>query len=117
MRVTFAFEEGSPPLAIRVGPWYPSGMDTLDETTIRTALSDLEGWESTGDAIRREVTFDGFRDAIDFIVRVADLADDADHHPELRNVYNRVEVELTSHDAGGVTQRDLDLAAAIDGVV
>ncbi len=92
-------------------------MGTLDETTVRTALADLDGWESTGDAIRRELTFDGFRDAIDFIVRIADLADEADHHPELRNVYNNVEVVLTSHDAGGITQRDLDLAAAIDGAV
>lgn len=92
-------------------------MDTLDATTIRTALADLDGWELDGDAIRRELTFDGFRDAIDFIVRIADLADEANHHPELTNVYNRVEVVLTSHDAGGVTQRDLDLAAAIDGAV
>ena len=93
------------------------GMDTLDDTTIRTALADLDGWESTGDAIRRAWKFDGFRDAIDFIVRLADLADEADHHPELKNVYNTVEVVLTSHDAGGITQRDLDLASAIDGVV
>lgn len=93
------------------------GMDTLDETTVRTALADLDGWESTGDAIRRDLKFDGFRDAIDFIVRIADLADEANHHPELKNVYNSVEVVLTSHDAGGITQRDLDLAAAIDGAV
>lgn len=92
-------------------------MGTLDETTVRAALADLDGWESTGDAIRRELKFDGFRDAIDFIVRIADLADEADHHPELKNVYNNVEVVLTSHDAGGITQRDLDLAAAIDGAV
>ncbi len=92
-------------------------MDTLDETTVRTALADLDGWESTGESIRRDLKFDGFRDAIDFIVRVADLADEANHHPELKNVYNNVEVVLTSHDAGGITQRDLDLAAAIDGAV
>lgn len=92
-------------------------MDTLDTTTIRTALADLDGWQLDDDAIRRELTFDGFRDAIDFIVRIADLADEANHHPELTNVYNRVEVVLTSHDVGGVTQRDLDLAAAIDGAV
>ncbi len=92
-------------------------MDTLDANTIRTALDDLDGWERDGDVIRREFRFDGFRDAIDFIVRLADLADEADHHPELTNVYNRVTVELTTHDAGGITQKDLDLAAAIQGVV
>lgn len=91
-------------------------MDTLDATTIDTALADLDGWTREGDAIRREYRFDGFRDAIDFIVRLADLADEANHHPELTNVYNRVTVELTTHDAGGITQKDLDLAKAIEGV-
>jgi len=90
-------------------------MDTLDATTIDAALADLDGWTRDGDAIRREYRFDGFRDAIDFIVRLADLADEANHHPELTNVYNRVTVELTTHDAGGITQKDLDLARAIEG--
>lgn len=93
------------------------GMNTLHDDTIRTALEDLDGWELTGDRIRRELTFPGFREAIDFIVRVADLAEAADHHPELHNVYADVTIELTSHDAGGVTERDISLARAIDEVV
>lgn len=92
-------------------------MDTLDQTTIRSALAELEGWELDGATIRREFQFDSFRAAIDFIVRVADLADAANHHPELTNVYSTVVVVLTSHDAGGVTQRDLNLATAIEAVV
>ncbi len=92
-------------------------MNTLHEDTVRTALEDLDGWELAGDRIRRELSFPGFREAIDFIVRVADLADAADHHPELHNVYANVTIELTSHDAGGITQRDIALARAIDDVV
>jgi 4a-hydroxytetrahydrobiopterin dehydratase len=92
-------------------------METLDDLTIDRALQDLDGWQRDGDAIVRQLRFDSFRDAIDFIVRVADAADAADHHPELTNVYWNVGVRLTTHDAGGVTQRDLDLASAIDAVV
>jgi len=91
-------------------------MSTLDHDAVRARLTELHGWELEGDAIRREFTFDGFRGAIDFINRVADLADEADHHPELTNVYATVTIVLTTHDAGGVTEKDLALAAAIDQV-
>ena len=99
------------------GPWYHSGMDTLDINVIRAALADLDGWQFDGEAIRRDLRFDDFRAAIAFINRVADLADEANHHPELTNVYSRVGIALTTHDAGGVTDKDLALARAIDGVV
>jgi 4a-hydroxytetrahydrobiopterin dehydratase len=92
-------------------------MDTLDTDRIRAALDELDGWQLDQDRLVRELRFDSFRDAIAFINRVADLADAANHHPELTNVYSRVTVVLTTHDAGGVTQKDLDLARAIDGVV
>lgn len=92
-------------------------MSTLDTDTVRASLAELDGWELDGNRIRRHLTFDGFREAIDFIDRVADLAEAADHHPELTNVYADVTVVLTSHDAGGVTDRDLALAREIDGVV
>jgi 4a-hydroxytetrahydrobiopterin dehydratase len=91
-------------------------MDTLDDPTIDRELASLDGWQRDGDAIVRELRFDGFREAIGFINRVADLADAAGHHPELTNVYSRVTVRLTTHDAGGITRKDIDLARAIDGV-
>lgn len=91
-------------------------MDPLDDPTIDRELASLDGWQRDGDAIVRELRFDGFREAIDFINRVADLADAADHHPELTNVYSQVTVRLTTHDAGGITRKDVDLARAIDGV-
>ncbi|MCC5949597.1 MAG: 4a-hydroxytetrahydrobiopterin dehydratase [Nitriliruptoraceae bacterium] len=92
-------------------------MNTLDDDTIRTALEDLEGWERRDQAIHRSFSFDGFREAIAFINRVADLADAADHHPELANVYASVDITLTTHDAGGITQKDVALARAINDVV
>ena len=92
-------------------------MELLDDTAIAAALADLDGWERDGDALVRALRFPSFLDAIAFIVRVADVAEAADHHPELTNVYWNVSVRLTTHDAGGITARDVDLARAIDGVV
>ncbi len=92
-------------------------MAVLDNDTITTALEGLPGWELHGDAIRREFTFDGFLDAVAFITRLAPLAEEANHHPELTNVYATVTVVLTTHDEGGITQKDLDLAGAINAVV
>ena len=92
-------------------------MDTLSTDELHEALQRLDGWEPEGDAIRRDLEFDSFPEAIAFVNRVASLAQAMNHHPELRNVYSRVTVVLTSHDAGGVTGRDLELAERIDGVV
>jgi 4a-hydroxytetrahydrobiopterin dehydratase len=97
--------------------WYPSGMDIIDTDSIDRALRDLDGWRREGDTIVRELRFPSFMDAIRFIDRVAVVAEAADHHPELTNVYWNVSVRLTTHDAGGVTERDLALARAIDAVV
>jgi len=68
------------------------------------------------DAIRREFRFRDFNEAWGFMARVALLAEAQDHHPEWSNVYNRVEILLTTHDAGGLSERDLRLARAIDGL-
>ena len=92
-------------------------MSTLENDQIQAALNDLDGWRLDGDRIRRELSFDTFPDAIAFINRVADLADEANHHPELRNSYTSVEVVLTTHSDGGVTEKDLELAGKIDAVV
>jgi 4a-hydroxytetrahydrobiopterin dehydratase len=92
-------------------------MDILDDATIDTELQALDGWQREGDAIVRQLRLPSFRAAIDLIVRIADVADAVDHHPELTNVYWDLGIRLTTHDAGGVTRRDLDLAGAIDAVV
>jgi 4a-hydroxytetrahydrobiopterin dehydratase len=97
--------------------WYPCRMDILGAEEIDRALAGLDGWRRDGAAIVRDLRFPSFMDAIRFIDRVAVVAEEADHHPELTNVYWNVGVRLTTHDAGGVTERDLALARAIDKVV
>lgn len=103
--------------AVSAVDWYPCRMDIIDDPTIDAALGGLSGWRREGEAILRDLRFPTFMDAIRFIGRVAVLAEEADHHPELTNVYWNVGIRLTTHDAGGVTQRDLALARAIDAVV
>ena len=82
-------------------------------------LAELRHWALTreGKAIARSFRFADFNEAFGFMTRVALLADKADHHPEWSNVYNRVEIELTTHDAGGLSERDLDMARAIDALL
>jgi 4a-hydroxytetrahydrobiopterin dehydratase len=92
-------------------------MEPLDDESIRTALAGLKGWTYDGTAIRRELRLPDFRSAIDLIVRIAGLAESADHHPELHNVHSRLTVALSTHEAGGVTDLDLDLARAIEALV
>ena len=88
-----------------------------DRIDVAEALKALPLWRAhEGDrpAITRSLTFTDFNAAFGFMTRVALLADKVDHHPEWSNVYNRVEVLLTTHDAGGVTNRDVDMARFID---
>jgi 4a-hydroxytetrahydrobiopterin dehydratase len=97
--------------------WYDGGMETLSDDQIRTALADdLPGWKLDGGAIHRRYQLDSFTDAIAFITRVAAKAEAANHHPDLHNSYRTVEVSLTSHDAGGVTDKDLALAREIAAI-
>ena len=83
------------------------------------ALAQLSEWALRDDrlAIERKLTFSDFGEAFGFMARVAIAADKADHHPEWFNVYNRVEITLTTHDAGGLSKRDVALAQAIDAMV
>ena len=80
------------------------------------AVKSLTGWSPAPnrDAIRKRFEFPDFKSAWAFMTRVAEFADRTDHHPEWTNVYNRVEVELTTHDAGGVTELDVQLALFMD---
>jgi 4a-hydroxytetrahydrobiopterin dehydratase len=88
---------------------------TIDD--LKTALKRLPDWELAREreAIRRRFTFVDFDAAFAFMTRAALMAAKLDNHPEWSNVYNRVDVTLATHDAGGVTQKDIDLAAAMDG--
>ena len=89
----------------------------IEQLDMEQALAGLPAWSAhPGDrpAIARRLEFADFNAAFGFMTRVALRADKVDHHPEWFNVYNRVEVVLTTHDAGGVTQRDVDMARFID---
>lgn len=91
-------------------------MHKLDERARKAALTALSGWTLAPgrDAIVKSFRFKNFSAAFGFMTRVALLAEKMDHHPEWFNVYNRVEVTLSTHDAGGLTQNDIDMAIAMD---
>lgn len=91
----------------------------LTEAERSAALAQLSGWSLAreGKAIARTFTFADFSEAFGFMTRAALLAEQADHHPEWFNVYNRVEVTLTTHDAGGLSTRDVAMAKAMDALV
>lgn len=85
----------------------------LTDADIATALGGLPGWERQGDEIMRTFECASFPDAVAFVVRVGFFAEAADHHPDLDVRWRKVRVALTTHDAGGLTQLDVDLAAQI----
>ena len=89
----------------------------LNQADIETLLAEVPGWtlREDGKAITRTLKFADFNEAFGFMARVALYADKHDHHPEWFNVYNRVEITLTTHDAGGLSARDADMARAIAG--
>lgn len=88
-------------------------MSLLPDGEVDARLRALPGWTREGRRIRRTFTFDGFKEAITFVNRVAELAERQDHHPDILVEYRKVTLTLTSHDAGGLTARDLRLAEAI----
>lgn len=88
----------------------------LSAEQVQQRLTDSP-WSGDTNAIKRELEFDDFLAAIAFINALAPHAEELDHHPELFNVYNRVEITLTTHDADGVTPLDFELASRIDALV
>ncbi len=91
-------------------------MSTFTDAQIEEALDSLPGWSQEGEAIVRTYEFADFRAALDFMNRAAGPIEEMDHHPEWTNVYNRVDIKLSSHDVGGVTGRDVQLARVLDRV-
>jgi 4a-hydroxytetrahydrobiopterin dehydratase len=94
-------------------------IEALDEAERNDALDGLPDWDydEARDAISRRFTFADFSAAFAFMTRVALLAEKVDHHPEWSNVWNRVDIMLTTHDAGGLSHRDIAMAEAIDALV
>lgn len=89
----------------------------LSEDVIQAALAELNGWRFEQHAIHREYTFATFTEAMGFVTEMAFACEKANHHPELFNVYNKIQIRLTTHDAGNqVTDKDLNLARAIESI-
>ena len=86
----------------------------LSDLEIRRALSTLPGWSRKGEALTKTYSFARFADGIRFVNQVAQLADSMNHHPDIDVRYTNITFSLSSHDAGGITQRDLDLAKGIE---
>lgn len=86
------------------------------EQQVDEAVASLDGWTAEGNALARTFTFPDHIAAMGFVVRVAMAAEAMDHHPDLRIVYSKVEIRLSSHDAGGVTERDVRLAQKINAL-
>jgi 4a-hydroxytetrahydrobiopterin dehydratase len=91
-------------------------MKKLDPAARESALKELSGWHDVPgrDAIQRSFAFADFNEAFAFMTRVALLAEKMDHHPEWSNIYNKVDVTLSTHDAGGVTEKDIAMATAME---
>jgi 4a-hydroxytetrahydrobiopterin dehydratase len=89
-------------------------MAKLQEREIREALAALPGWELTEEGLRKKFEFAGFPEAVKFVDRLVEPAEAAQHHPNIAIVYRWVTLILTTHDEGGVTQKDLDLARVIE---
>ena len=91
--------------------------EPLSNDAIQAALADLPGWSFADDKLTRTYKLADFREALAFIVRIGLEAETANHHPELFNVYSTVTIALNTHDAGSkVTQKDVELARAIEGI-
>jgi 4a-hydroxytetrahydrobiopterin dehydratase len=94
-------------------------IEALSEAERAEALDGLPDWDydEGRDAISRSIVFTDFAEAFGFMAQVAVIAERMNHHPEWTNVWNRVEVLLTTHDAGGLSSRDIELAEAIDAIL
>ena len=89
----------------------------LTKEQIHQSLANLNGWEWSEDKVKKSFQFAGFREAMGFILQISYEAEAADHHPEIFNCYNRVEIALNTHDAGGkVTEKDIKLARLVERI-
>lgn len=92
-------------------------MTHLSDHDVDVAAASLDGWHRLSGALRRSVKFDSFLDGIDAVQRVAELAERADHHPDIDIRWRTVTFALVTHSEGGITEKDLKLAREIDGVI
>ena len=92
-------------------------MKKLTEEEIYKKLEILQGWEYNDNAIHTSFEFEDFKEAFSAMVRIAFEAEAQQHHPDWSNVYNQLQISLSTHDAGGVTEKDFKLAESIEGIM
>jgi 4a-hydroxytetrahydrobiopterin dehydratase len=91
-------------------------MPVLDERVVVARMKSIPLWRLEGGELVRHLEFENFVEAMQFVNNVAEMAEGAGHHPDIDIRYNKVKLALVSHDAGGLTERDFDLAAGIDSL-
>jgi 4a-hydroxytetrahydrobiopterin dehydratase len=91
-------------------------MNVYNEVTAQPLLKEVKDWNYNDKGIEKKFVFKNFSEALGFIVQLGILAEKQSHHPELFNVYNKVTIRLSTHDAGGLTDKDFSLAKAIDAL-
>lgn len=92
-------------------------MNKLSEQEIKEKLNGLEGWSYAENSLQTSFEFESFKEAFTLMTRIAFEAEALNHHPNWTNVYNQLEITLSTHDAGGVTEKDFELAKAIESIV
>jgi 4a-hydroxytetrahydrobiopterin dehydratase len=92
-------------------------MKKLHTQEIEDALKDLSGWTLKDETIQKSFTFGDFKEAFSVMTHIAFECEKQNHHPDWENVYNSLNIQLSTHDAGGVTQKDIDLAKSIEEIV
>ncbi len=92
-------------------------MKKLNTQEISARLEHLEGWTFSENALHTSFEFENFKEAFTLMTRIAFEAEAQEHHPDWTNVYNQLEITLSTHDAGGVTEKDFKMAKAIEGIV
>lgn len=92
-------------------------MEKLSRAQIDVSLAELPQWSLNGESLQRTFRFEDFSGAMEFVNRIADLAEQMQHHPDVMIRYNKVTLSLTTHDAGGLTERDFSLARSTEGCI
>lgn len=88
----------------------------LSDDEIRDSLDALEGWKVDGDWLKKRFDFRNFALSLEFVNKVGEIAEELDHHPDIKFGWGYAEIELTTHDTGGLTRNDFDVAGRIDGI-
>jgi 4a-hydroxytetrahydrobiopterin dehydratase len=91
-------------------------MSVLNDDEIERRLGDLSGWDRDGDAIKRQFKFEDFQASVDFLNRITPVAEDMNHHPDVCISWNTVDLTLSTHSEGGITENDFELAGQIDSL-